>query len=55
MALALGILIGFEWPAASTWVLGLLVGIDLVFGGLALVMISQKLKGASSSGTESSA
>jgi uncharacterized membrane protein HdeD (DUF308 family) len=55
MALALGILIGFEWPAASTWVLGLLVGIDLVFGGLSLVMISQKLKGASSSGTESAA
>ena len=40
MALGLGILIGIEWPSAASWVLGLFVGVDLVFGGWMLIMLS---------------
>jgi uncharacterized membrane protein HdeD (DUF308 family) len=44
LALGLGILIGIEWPSSSTWLIGLFVGIDLVFGGWMLVMLSAALK-----------
>jgi len=40
IALGLGILIGSEWPSAASWVLGLFVGIDLVFGGWTLIVLS---------------
>ena len=40
MALGLGILIGIEWPSAASWVLGLFVGVDLIFGGWMLIMLS---------------
>ena len=40
VALGLGILIGMEWPSAASWVLGLFVGIDLVFGGWTLILLS---------------
>ena len=40
MALALGILIGIEWPSAAHWVLGLFLGIDLILGGWTLIVLS---------------
>ena len=40
VTLGLGILIGVQWPSASDWVLGLLFGIDLIFGGWTLIMLS---------------
>lgn len=36
----LGLLILFQWPAASLWVIGLFVGIDFLFAGWSLVMIA---------------
>ncbi len=32
--LILGVLIGLEWPASGVWVLGLFIGISLVFRGV---------------------
>lgn len=40
VTLALGGLIWAAWPGDAIWVIGLIVGIDLLFGGLATVMIS---------------
>jgi uncharacterized membrane protein HdeD (DUF308 family) len=39
LSLVLGVLIWMEWPSSALWVLGLLVGIHLVFSGWALIMI----------------
>jgi uncharacterized membrane protein HdeD (DUF308 family) len=39
LALALGVLIGLGWPSTAAWALGLLVGINLVFGGTSMVII----------------
>ena len=39
MAILLGGLIWFEWPSDADWVIGLLVGIDLLFGGWTLVAL----------------
>jgi uncharacterized membrane protein HdeD (DUF308 family) len=36
----LGIAIWRQWPEASTWVIGLFVGIDLIFGGWSWVMLA---------------
>ncbi len=36
----LGILILAHWPSASLWVIGLFVGIDLLFAGISLFMIA---------------
>jgi uncharacterized membrane protein HdeD (DUF308 family) len=40
ITLALGILIYVQWPSSSVWVLGLFLGIDLIFAGWTLVMLS---------------
>lgn len=40
ISLLLGILILFHWPSASLWVIGLFIGIDFLFAGLSLIMIS---------------
>jgi len=39
VSLLLGVLILFLWPEAASWVLGLLVGIDLIFIGWTLLML----------------
>ncbi|MFA6530107.1 MAG: DUF308 domain-containing protein [Candidatus Micrarchaeia archaeon] len=44
LSILLGILIMGAWPSDSVWVLGLLFGIDLLFGGLSMIMISQMVK-----------
>ena len=36
----LGLLIWSRWPGDSTWIIGLLVGIDLIVGGIAMIMFS---------------
>lgn len=40
LSLILGILIWSEWPVAGLWVIGLLVGIQLLFTGWSLVMLA---------------
>lgn len=40
VTLALGILIGLQWPSTALWALGLLVGIDLALGGASMLMIA---------------
>jgi uncharacterized membrane protein HdeD (DUF308 family) len=38
ISILLGVLILAGWPALSLWLIGVFVGIDLVFGGLAYIM-----------------
>ncbi len=44
IALALGVLIWIGWPSTAAWVIGLLVGIDLIFGGWAMLFIALSAK-----------
>ncbi|MEE4376457.1 MAG: HdeD family acid-resistance protein [Candidatus Competibacteraceae bacterium] len=39
LGLVVGLLIGLEWPSTATWAIGLLLGIDLIFGGISLLML----------------
>jgi uncharacterized membrane protein HdeD (DUF308 family) len=43
---ALGILIWRQWPLSGLWVIGLFVGIEMIFYGWSLVMLSLIAKGA---------
>lgn len=55
LAMLLGVLVVWMWPSAAGWVLGLLVGIDLVFSGWWLLTLSAALwrsDAASSRGSE---
>lgn len=40
LSLTLAVIILTQWPEAATWVVGVLVGIDLIFSGLILIMIA---------------
>jgi uncharacterized membrane protein HdeD (DUF308 family) len=42
--LVLGLLIGHQWPEAALWVIGLFVGIDMIFTGWTWVMLSLAVK-----------
>ncbi len=44
ISILLGLLIISAWPMDSTWVVGLLFGIDLLFGGITFIMLSQAAK-----------
>ncbi len=44
VTLLLGIAIWRQWPESSTWVIGLFVGIDLVFNGWSWVMLALAVK-----------
>ena len=44
VTLALGIMIWQQWPLSGLWVIGLFVGIDLVFYGWSLVMVGMTAK-----------
>jgi uncharacterized membrane protein HdeD (DUF308 family) len=35
-----------QWPASGLWVIGLFLGIDLIFYGLAWIAIALSLRGA---------
>jgi uncharacterized membrane protein HdeD (DUF308 family) len=40
ITLALGIMIWQQWPASGLWVIGLFIGIDMIFNGWSLVMLA---------------
>ena len=40
LSLILGVLIWAEWPSSALWVIGLLVGVHLLFTGWALIMVA---------------
>ena len=40
MGVVLGLIIFSGWPGDTLWVLGMLLGIDLIFGGWAMIMLS---------------
>jgi uncharacterized membrane protein HdeD (DUF308 family) len=39
LSLLLGGLILFQWPSAAVWALGLLVGVNFIFGGSSMLLI----------------
>lgn len=41
---ALGVMILQEWPISGLWVIGLFIGIDMVFNGWALIMLGMAAK-----------
>jgi uncharacterized membrane protein HdeD (DUF308 family) len=45
ITLVLGILIWREWPEAAFWVIGLFVGIDMLFAGWSLVITALTIRG----------
>lgn len=44
LTLILGIIIWQQWPISGLWAIGLLVGIDILFTGWALIMLSLAAK-----------
>jgi uncharacterized membrane protein HdeD (DUF308 family) len=44
LALVLGILIWRQWPEASLWVIGIFVGLDLIFSGWTWVMLALAMR-----------
>jgi uncharacterized membrane protein HdeD (DUF308 family) len=44
VTLLLGLLINRQWPSSSLWVIGLFVGIEMIFNGWAWIMLSLGLK-----------
>jgi uncharacterized membrane protein HdeD (DUF308 family) len=44
VTLALGVLIWRQWPASGLWVLGLLVGIDLIFNGVTWTALAASMR-----------
>jgi hypothetical protein len=42
--LALGISIWRQWPASSLWILGMFIGIDLIFSGWSWMMLGLLVK-----------
>ena len=46
VTLVLGILIWQQWPESAIWVIGLFVGIDLVFAGMSWVMTALTVRSA---------
>ncbi|MBN2296689.1 MAG: HdeD family acid-resistance protein [Pirellulales bacterium] len=51
IALLLGAMIWVGWPATAAWVIGLLVGIDLIFGGWAMLFIALAVKNTTPTAT----
>ena len=46
LALVLGVLILVQWPSSSDWVIGLIVGIDLLFSGWSVLALSLAARAA---------
>jgi len=44
VALVLGVLVLAQWPASGLWVIGLFIGIDLVFYGGAWIALALSLR-----------
>ncbi len=45
VTLILGILIWKQWPSSSTWVIGTLVGISLIFSGISRFLLAMAARG----------
>jgi uncharacterized membrane protein HdeD (DUF308 family) len=45
VSVVLGVMIWAQWPASGLWVIGLLVGIQLLFTGWSLVMLALVARG----------
>lgn len=41
LAIALAIAITVQWPEPAIWIIGMLLGIDLIFSGFAIVLLAQ--------------
>jgi uncharacterized membrane protein HdeD (DUF308 family) len=52
VSLLLGLLVYKQWPASGLWIIGLFVGIELIFNGWAWIMLSIGLR-PKTSGTQS--
>lgn len=46
VSLLLGVLIYMQWPSSSAWAIGTLVGVSLIFSGVARVMLSLAVRRA---------
>jgi uncharacterized membrane protein HdeD (DUF308 family) len=42
----LGVLVLARWPASGLWVIGLFLGIDLIFYGIAWIAVALDLRAA---------
>ncbi|MGA8220284.1 MAG: DUF308 domain-containing protein [Candidatus Acidiferrales bacterium] len=49
VTLILGVLVWKQWPSSSVWVIGTLVGINMIFTGTTRLMISLAARGAAQS------
>jgi uncharacterized membrane protein HdeD (DUF308 family) len=43
-SLLMGILIFAQWPSASVWAIGTLVGISVLMSGISRIMIATKIR-----------
>ena len=46
LSIAIGVLIAIGWPSSASWAIGLLIGIDLLFGGAALAALALTARSA---------
>jgi len=46
ITVALGVMIWRQWPSSATWVIGLFIGIELIFYGWSQVMLALIARGA---------
>jgi uncharacterized membrane protein HdeD (DUF308 family) len=54
VSLLLGLMIYMQWPSSSAWAIGTLVGISMIFSGVARVMMSLAARKATSALSSSS-
>jgi uncharacterized membrane protein HdeD (DUF308 family) len=54
VTLLLGLLIYMQWPSSSAWAIGTLVGISMIFSGVARVMMSLAVRKATDVGSSAS-
>jgi uncharacterized membrane protein HdeD (DUF308 family) len=40
ITIALGVMIWFAWPGSGLWIIGMFIGIDLLFYGLSILMFA---------------
>ena len=51
LGIVLGGMLWWEWPGDSAWALGLLLGVNLLMGGLAMIMLALALRGSGDGGS----
>jgi uncharacterized membrane protein HdeD (DUF308 family) len=51
ITLLLGVLIYMQWPSSSAWAIGTLVGVSMIFSGVARVMMSFAVRKATAAVT----